>query len=108
MGISNGLTDTDGDGSNDLTEWVTGTSPTDPASRQQVTIEVRPGEGVIVRWNSVPGRRYALRKSIGCLDGFFDLVQDIPATPGGINEYRDILLPDAKSVFYSIRVELEP
>ena len=78
------------------------------ASRQQVMIEVRPGEGVFVRWNSVPGRRYALRKSIGCLDGFFDLVEDIPATPGGINEYRDILQPDAKSVFYSIRVELEP
>lgn len=108
LGIANGLTDFDHDGDTDLTEWITGMSPTDPASRQVVSVEVVPGDGVLVRWNSAPGRRYTLRKSIDRLDGFFDLVEDLPATPGGTNEYRDILLPGATGVFYSIRVELGP
>lgn len=106
--VSNGLTDFDGDADSDRHEWITGMSPTDPASRQQLWIEVRPGDGVLVRWNSVPGRRYTVRKSIGGLNGFFSLVEDIPASPGGVNEYRDILLPGAPSVFYSIGVRVEP
>ncbi|MEI6607407.1 MAG: chitobiase/beta-hexosaminidase C-terminal domain-containing protein [Verrucomicrobiota bacterium] len=108
LAAANGLTDSDHDGVNDLTEWVTGTSPMNPSSHQRMTVDPRPGEGVIVRWNSVPGRRYTLRKSIGCLDGFFDLATDLPAAPGGTNEYRDIMQPGATSVFYSLRVELEP
>jgi len=106
--VANATSDFDHDGSSDLQEWITGTSPTAQASRQQVSVEVRPGEGVIVRWTSVPGRRYTLRKSIGSLNAFFDLIADLPANPGGVNEYRDILQPDASSVFYSIRVELDP
>jgi len=53
--------DRDGDGANNLAEYRAGTNPDATSSVFRSTALTRQGNSVILRWNSVPGRRYAVQ-----------------------------------------------
>lgn len=55
--------DADGDGLIDRFEYVAGTHPRDPASLLRLSGFVDPAGALVLRWNSVPGRRYQIRRS---------------------------------------------
>lgn len=102
--------DADGDGFLDRQEYVAGTHPRDPASSLRIVSAQRlspAGQTLVVRWNSVPGRRYSLRRAVGLAGTapFATVVRSgIPAT-GSVTETTDTL-PSAQTAFY--RIEVEP
>jgi hypothetical protein len=56
------LADGDGDGASNLAEFLSGTSPTDPASALRLSIQST-AVGLRVQWNAVPGSVYQLQAS---------------------------------------------
>jgi len=54
--------DTDGDGANDLQEFLAGTDPSDPASVLKVQILADP-YGIQIVWNTQPGLIYQIQSS---------------------------------------------
>ncbi len=57
--------DTDGDGRNNLQEYLAGTDPTNSASAFRI-IEIAPDDGdMLIAWTAVGGKRYALQTTTG-------------------------------------------
>jgi 1,4-alpha-glucan branching enzyme len=78
--------DRDGDGASNLAEYKSGTNPDAAASVFRSTSLTRQGGNVVLRWNSVPGRRYVVQ-------GTMTLV------PASWTDLRTITAVGSESVF---------
>lgn len=83
--------DTDHDGMNDLGEHRAGTNPADSQSRLAVyTAQTRDGEHLLLKWTSVPGKKYQIECSQDDLgsDMQFDATGPVITATGGMSEYE--------------------
>lgn len=99
------LLDHDGDGVSNLSEYLAGTSLSDPASYLRMTSIATGGtNGVQVAWGSATNKLYSLQRTSSLLLPFADLAQHILSTPPE-NVYLDTTATNASLFFYRVRVE---
>jgi hypothetical protein len=97
--------DPDGDGMNNLAEYLAGTDPTNPQSRFAIIrVQNDPSGGINIQWSSVTGKAYTLQRSPDLLGGFSDLQLHIAAT-APLNSFRDTTATGRGPYFYRLRVE---
>jgi hypothetical protein len=101
--------DWDHDGMKNVAEYLAGTGPTNAASLFKITglaADGTSGTGLVLRWSSVAGKRYALQTATNLLVGFDgSAVSNIPATPA-LNT-RTVSVDHARSRYYRVTVEPE-
>jgi hypothetical protein len=100
--------DKDGDGLNNYGEFRSGTLPDDPDSFFRVEIAETNGpasaRSVVLRWQSIPDRRYTVWRAEGLGGEFTRLRQGLDATPD-TNEYMDAGATNVRCFFYRVQVE---
>jgi len=104
---ADGVRDSDGDGQNNLAEYVAGTDPRDANSRLAITgaspNPAMPSE-FILRWSSMAGKSYTVQAATNLLTGFDQtLATGVLATPPS-NVHTDNVT-GAATKFYRIKVE---
>jgi subtilisin family serine protease len=100
--------DPDGDGMNNLQEFIAGTDPVDPTSLLRiVAIEKSPGNPQFtLTWTSVPGKVYQISRSPSLAEGSW--LEDLPdsriqaAEDGHVSSYTDTTAATRR--FYRVRV----
>jgi len=100
--------DSDGDGADNLTEYVSGYDPTDPNSVFEVASFTPPASGgspFIVRWNSVEGRTYNVGWSDNLIFTPFTNNYSIDL-PYPANSYTDTVDRAGSQNFYRVDVRL--
>lgn len=97
--------DADGDGMTNLQEYLSGTSPNDPASKLQVAITSVTLSGAVLQFPTVTGRIYTVECSDTLAEGSWTILPpaDIPGT-GEVLEVTDAAVPAKR--FYRLRVSL--
>lgn len=95
------LADPDGDGRNNLSEFIAGTNPVDPSSVFSLEIAAEAVGGPRLTWFSIPGRVYTLRRSTDLDVGFQDLAVNVQATPP-LNSYQDSTASGSGPYFYRV------
>lgn len=99
--------DPDGDGQDNLAEYLAGTDPTSAASRLQLlppqaAAAANPA-AVALRWLSAPGKRYVLEATADLLHPDWSVIAaDVPGD-GQVAEVRD-LNPTHQARFYRLRL----
>jgi hypothetical protein len=100
--------DSDGDGFNNLQEYISGMHPLNGASFLQMT-EFSPDLGAttnyVVKWNAVEGREYSVLRSTDLQFGNFQILDDRILYPQ--NTYTDAVNEVQDACFYRIDVKLE-
>jgi hypothetical protein len=101
--VGAGTADADGDGRNNLEEFICGTDPNDASSILRMSgLRSADGLDVVVRWPGKAGRTYILESSDNLLLGFSPLADGIEGTPP-VNMYTDSV-SRVGPVFYRVRV----
>ncbi|HJN90082.1 MAG TPA: S8 family serine peptidase [Verrucomicrobiota bacterium] len=105
LGVAGANSDFDGDSFADVAEYYAGTDPRDSGSFLHFTspIEVK-NETVVLRWQSVPGRRYRVEKSNGDPVEWQSVAKGLTAR-SDLFEHIDLRLDNGKPVFYRLVVE---
>ena len=105
IGIANAASDFDSDGFPDVSEYRAGTDPKDSNSylHFNMPIEVK-NETVVLRWQSVPGRRYRIEKSNGDPSEWKPIAKGLTARLDSL-EHTDLRIDNGKPVFYRLVVE---
>ncbi len=83
--------DSDGDGFNNLQEYLAGTNPTNSASYLQISSLLPTGADVLVSWTTVGGKSYAVQTN-SAPDSNFGDVSPVIAVPGdgeSVTNYLD-------------------
>ncbi|MBC8245803.1 MAG: S8 family serine peptidase, partial [Verrucomicrobia bacterium] len=103
--VASANSDFDGDSFSDVAEQRAGTDPRDRSSflRFTLPIEVK-NETVVLRWPSVPGRRYRVEKSNGDPAVWKPLNNGVTARLDSM-EHTDLRIDNGKPVFYRLVVE---
>jgi hypothetical protein len=99
--------DPDGDGMDNLAEFLAGTDPLDAQSRFEVVEVTEVPGGVSVRWSSQPERSYRVRRSSTLLaaPAEYEVAQaGLVATPP-MNEFIDTTVGAGAEFFYLIEIE---
>jgi uncharacterized protein DUF4038/collagenase-like protein with putative collagen-binding domain len=99
--------DPDGDGQNNLTEFLTGTNPTNSASAFRITAVTREGSNIRVTWNAVGGKTNVVEVASGLTNGFTSLSSNIVITGNGdvTTNYLDVGgATNAPTRFYHVRL----
>ena len=87
--------DADGDGQNNLAEFITGTDPTNNVSALRITSITRQGADILVNWTMGTGKTNALQETSGdpgggyATNGFTDIFS-VTNTVGTATNYLDI------------------
>ena len=103
--IADGITDFDSDNFLDMAEYWAGTDPKDKDSFLHFTLPIKvENETVVLRWQSVPGRRYRIEKSNGDLSEWQSVIQGLTALLDSL-EHTDLRIDNGKPVFYRLVVE---
>jgi len=103
-GNRDALADPDGDGLNNLEEYLAGTDPMDLHSVLAITDAYQSvGTNFVLRWPSVASRLYSVDRSTNLLGGWLSIKTHIIATPP-VNVYTDAP-PAAHSIFYKIKLQ---
>jgi hypothetical protein len=96
--------DADGDGMDNIGEYLAETHPLDSGSVFKMDDVVSLGpSGYEVRWRSVEGRFYALSRSTNLPHGFSTIATQLPASVP-VNVYTD-QPPASPHVYYRVRTE---
>jgi PKD repeat protein len=87
--------DPDGDGFNNMQEFLAGTDPTNTGSSFQITNIAQTGNGVLITWMMGPGKTNALQRTAGALDGSYNTnafsdIFIITNTVGTTTNYLDV------------------
>lgn len=102
--------DSDGDGADNLTEYISGFDPTDPASVFAITTqEVGPNGGApyVITWNAVEGRIYNVKLSNNLLyDPFAENESLSGDLPYPADSFTDLVERVTSPVFYQVEVRL--
>jgi hypothetical protein len=98
--------DADADGMNSYQEWRAGTDPTSVASALRMLPPVNIMNGVLLQWQGVAGKTYAVERSTNLLNqpAFQAIATDIPGQ-SGLSSCVDTNAPEHSLAFYRIRVE---
>jgi hypothetical protein len=104
---ANPLADPDGDGMNNLREFLAGTNPTDAQSRFELIDISREANGISVRWSSEQGRSYRVLRSATLLapPASYQIVQTGLAATPPLNQFIDTTTGTNTQFFYIIAVE---
>ena len=94
--------DADGDGSNNLTEYVAGTDPLNAQSIFTIQELVPDAGGYVISWNSVEGRSYQVLKNSNLVFHEFSPISSILPYP--VNRYTDAVERTEAQLFYQIEV----
>ena len=105
--------DPDGDGQNNLAEFLAGTNPTNSASGLQITSIVTSGNDIRVSWATAGGTTNVVQAAAGLPDGsyatnFLDVSPSIIITGSGdtATNYLDVgSATNAPSYYYRIRLQ---
>ena len=91
----------------DVSEHHAGTDPRDSNSslRFETPIDVK-NETVLLRWQSVPGRRYRVEKSNGDPTEWQPIAKGLTARLDSL-EHIDLRIDNGKPVFYRLVVEYD-
>jgi hypothetical protein len=104
--------DPDGDGQNNLAEFLSGTDPTNSASALHVTSAVRQGSDVLITWTTAGAHTNAVQATAGDGNGgyatnFTDISSPIIITGSGdaTTNYTDVGgATNGPSQFYRVRL----
>ena len=103
--VADDITDFDSDNFLDMAEYWAGTDPKDKDSFLHFTLPIKvEKETVVLRWQSVPGRRYRIEKSNGDLSEWQSVIQGLTALLDSL-EHTDLRIDNGKPVFYRLVVE---
>jgi hypothetical protein len=107
LGVAGASSDFDVDGFADVAEYAAGTDPKDGNSflHFSTPIEVKT-ETVVMRWQSVPGRRYRVEKSNGDPTEWQPIAKGLTARFDSL-EHTDLRIDNGKPVFYRLVVETD-
>jgi len=100
--------DSDGDGEDNLSEYISGYVPTNPSSYFAITSYAGPttsGTPFIISWESIAGRTYAVNWTSALTNSFTNISG---ALPYPVNSYTDTVIRAEPQQFYRIEVELSP
>jgi len=100
-GLTNDVSDTDGDGMPDWAEYIAGIDPTDPASRLLVNIGDTPTD-VLVSWTNTGNRTYNLWFRPDLLTGSWQSIKAYTNLPSGKTLYTNDL--STNSAFFRLTV----
>ena len=87
--------DPDGDGQNNMAEFMAGTNPTNSASSLRIVSVARQGNDVLVTWTTVGGMSYVVQSTGASTGGYFNSFTDIgplvsvPGTGESTTNYLD-------------------
>lgn len=98
--------DKDGDGADNLAEYLAGSNPSDPASVLKVSATRSPvSDGIFLQWPSVLGHQYSVHATAGLTNGgvWQALITGMPGT-GGAVEF-EVRPTAATPRFFRVRVE---
>ena len=101
--------DPDGDGQNNMAEYLAGTDPIDPASSLRITSIDRQGGDLVVTWTMGGGKTNALQFTTGgaggsYTNGFVDLFT-VTNTVGTVTNFVDVGAgTNTPSLFYRVRL----
>ncbi|MGC8743457.1 MAG: PKD domain-containing protein [Verrucomicrobiia bacterium] len=106
----NSASDDDGDGMDNMSEFIAGTHPFDPSSSLKI-LEIAPvnlgsQSGYEIKWQSVSGRYYDIEWSWSP-GNFSILASNLPATPPE-NIYTDTSRQISNKKFYRIKIRTNP
>ena len=102
--------DSDGDGMSDAAERLAGTDPQDPRSVLKAYTDLRPElvgggfSGIIIEWQSVPGKRYVVERT-GDLSKGFSMVTLSPVASSNRTRFVDATATGPGPFFYRIQAE---
>jgi hypothetical protein len=102
--------DSDNDGADNLTEYITGYNPLDPGSVFEVTSFSAPAGGsapFILNWNSVAGRLYSVSHTENPVFPGFDVIPGAVDLPHTQNSYTDAVERLGPVHFYRVDVRLD-
>jgi hypothetical protein len=109
--INNGLlldpmVDTDGDGANNLSEALAGTSPINSASYFHIKSTAAVGSDIQVVWSTVGGKRYVVQAASGMTNTYTDIssVITVPGTGESTMSYTDTGAAIGPPKFYRVRL----
>ena len=107
LSVADADSDFDDDGFPDVSEHHAGTDPRDSNSsfRFETPIDVK-NETVLLRWQSVPGRRYRVEKSNGDPAEWQPIAKGLTARLDSL-EHIDLRIDNGKPVFYRLVVEYD-
>ncbi len=107
LSVADADSDFDDDGFPDVSEHHAGTDPKDSNSslRFETPIDVK-NETVLLRWQSVPGRRYRVEKSNGDPTEWQPIAKGLTARLDSL-EHIDLRIDNGKPVFYRLVVEYD-
>ena len=107
LNVADAYSDFDDDGFPDVSEHHAGTDPRDSNSslRFETPIDVK-NETVLLRWQSVPGRRYRVEKSNGAPTEWQAIAKGLTARLDSL-EHIDLRIDNGKPVFYRLVVEYD-
>jgi len=97
--------DSDGDGLNNLREYIAGTNPQDAASSLEFVNVVEESPGVVlVEWSSVPGKSYTVlgSRTLSAIPSDYQVIQTGITAQGTFSRYRDTSATGNR--FYRVRV----
>ncbi|MEE2947692.1 MAG: S8 family serine peptidase, partial [Verrucomicrobiota bacterium] len=105
LGIAGADSDFDGDRFVDIAEYAAGTDPQDRHSFLRFTTPIEfKSKTVVLRWASVPGRRYRVEKSNGDPTAWKPLNKGVTARLDAM-EHIDLRIDNGRPVFYRLVVE---
>lgn len=96
----NPIKDADGDGQNNMDEYVAGTIPTDSESVFKASLMKE--AGIVIRWNAVSGRVYSIYSTPSLSEAFKPVELDIESSHSSWTDPRDL----GDKHYYKVKVEL--